>query len=139
MCRTDELWKCKGSDKRSKGESSMPITPQGANLKEVKAALIKMDEWFSDESKWCKKTLCRDRFGIAINYPITQKQSIAQCCIIGSLIVITDQVETKVRRDCEDILRDQLPPKYKKSVADFNDNVTFQEIKALIRKAIEVC
>jgi hypothetical protein len=84
----------------------------------IRAALAQMLEWFEDESHWCQGVMRRR----------------GAACLMGAIPYASKRPELIV-----ELLVQALPYPYQR-IVDFNDepNTTIHDIRALIRRAMEI-
>ena len=100
----------------------------------IKEALIKIDEWFSCEDKWCKKRGCTDRFG----RPINNIHRAKKCCLIGAIVILVPEY-FRIKRLVIERLANAIGGNDDVDLMRFNDldSTTFIDIKNALKKAIE--
>jgi hypothetical protein len=98
--------------------------------------LEKMDEWFSDESRWCKCSLFKDEDGQECNI-----KSAKSYCLVGSFYLSTKRqrfrssdTNTYLQLAIKKITGEGMP------VPEFNDKkeTKFEDIKNVIKTAIKI-
>jgi hypothetical protein len=70
-----------------------------------------LNEYFSDESKWCKGVLARDKDNLS-GYPFQDIPDPVKCCIMGGIMLVVGDVRLMGydSREIMDTLYEALPP-----------------------------
>lgn len=93
--------------------------------------LLKLKELFSDRSRWTQAALSRDKYGCSSD---PEKEYAYSFCLVGGCEKIAAS-----NRDLFCIMKDRLRrylPTTWDTLTGFNDNSTYEEVMALIDKAI---